>query len=227
MKILIVSDIHGMIFWKEIVARATPEDKIIFLGDYFDKRGYGPYAESQSANFLEICALARENANVRLLLGNHDIQYTDFTDKHTSSYDRYHGREYNKALMDNLDLLNIVHIERQRKKPVIFSHAGVSQDFLQYCQIPSVDDINAKFRECPGKFDFITSAYGEYADIYGDNVWQSPIWIRPDSLKEGAMPGYDQVVGHTPVPEIEKVKSVNGDTIYLTCTFDANCLELQ
>lgn len=227
MKILVVSDVHGMVFWKNIIARAEPSDKIIFLGDYFDERGSGPYAESQTDNFLEVCSLARENPNVHLLLGNHDFQYTDFTDSHTTSYDKRKSKSYNKVLMDNMDLLNIVYIERDREKPIIFSHAGVSQDFLKYCQIRSVDGINDKFREYPWKFEFIPCAWGEIADIFGDNVWQTPLWIRPDSLLQGAVSGYDQVVGHTPVEAIEERTSVNGDTIYLTCTFNADYLELQ
>ncbi|MDR2052315.1 MAG: hypothetical protein LBP80_02795, partial [Treponema sp.] len=35
-------------------------------------------------------------------------------------------------------------------------------------------------------------------DIYGDDVTQSPIWIRPRSLKRDPLAGYHQIVGHTP-----------------------------
>ena len=227
MRILVISDIHGMIFWKEVVERAKQDDKIIFLGDYFDKRGSGPYAESQTDNFLEICALSRDNPNIHMLLGNHDFQYTDFAISHTTSYDKRRSKSYNKALMDNLDLLNIVYIENNREKPVIFSHAGVSQNFMNACQISSVDKINNKFKTYPWKFDFITCFGGEIANNFGDNVWQTPLWIRPDSLIEGAVASYDQVVGHTQVEEIETRTSLHGDTIYLTCTFNANCLELK
>lgn len=227
MKTLVVSDIHGMVFWKEIVAMAKAEDKIIFLGDYFDKRGHGPYAESQVDNFLEICSLARKNANVHLLLGNHDFQYTDFTDSRTSSYDERMGGKFNKVLMANMDLLRIVHIDRQREKPIIFSHAGVSQGFLERCEIDSLDKINDKFWDSPWEFAFQLFYNGEMADMYGDNIWQSPLWIRPYSLMEGAVEGYDQAVGHTPVEVIQEMATINGDAIYLTCTFDANYLEFE
>ncbi|MDR2483240.1 MAG: hypothetical protein LBD08_06375, partial [Treponema sp.] len=42
-------------------------------------------------------------------------------------------------------------------------------------------------------------------EIHGDDVTQSPIWIRPRSLCSSPLPGCNQIVGHTPKPEIEEV----------------------
>ena len=37
-KILVISDIHGRLFWKEAVEKYKDEvDRIIFLGDYLDR----------------------------------------------------------------------------------------------------------------------------------------------------------------------------------------------
>jgi hypothetical protein len=35
------------------------------------------------------------------------------------------------------------------------------------------------------------------ADSSGDNVYQSPIWVRPKSLLADPLVGFKQVVGHT------------------------------
>lgn len=227
MRILAISDIHGMTFWKEAIANAESSDQIVFLGDYFDKRGNGPYANSQTDNFLEICSLARNNPNVHLLMGNHDFQYTDLTSIRTTSFDECRRKEYNNTLMENIDLLQIVYIVRQKNKQIIFSHAGVTQDFLEYCNIHSVDEINRCFKNRPWRFEFLPHHKGEQAENHGDNVWQTPLWVRPKSLLKAAIAGYEQVVGHTQVSRIEEKKSVHGDKIYLTCTFDANCLVLN
>lgn len=200
---------------------------IIFLGDYFDERRYGPYAYSETENFLEICELARNNHHIHLLIGNHDYQYTDFTDSRISSYNRRKDKEFNRALIDNICLLHIAYIEDRREKPIIFSHAGVSQTFMERVGISSVHKINMLFRERPWKFEFLPCFNAERANRYGDNIWQSPLWIRPDSLLQDAIPGYEQVVGHSQVDDIQEKVSANGDKIYFTCTFDENCLVLQ
>jgi hypothetical protein len=42
-------------------------------------------------------------------------------------------------------------------------------------------------------------------DNTGDDIIQSPIWIRPRSLLESPLPGYSQIVGHTPVYRITEL----------------------
>jgi hypothetical protein len=50
-----------------------------------------------------------------------------------------------------------------------------------------------------------------YTDSYGDNIWQGPLWVRPDSLDADKIYGYIQVVGHT---EGDKIKYKN-DVYYI------------
>jgi hypothetical protein len=42
-------------------------------------------------------------------------------------------------------------------------------------------------------------------DNTGDDITQSPIWIRLRSLLESPLPGYSQIVGHTPVYRIAEL----------------------
>lgn len=72
MKILVLSDIHGRIIWKDIIAKETP-NKIIFLGDYVTSHE-GITAEQQLYNLNEILEYKEENPEkVILLRGNHKI----------------------------------------------------------------------------------------------------------------------------------------------------------
>ena len=48
---------------------------------------------------------------------------------------------------------------------------------------------------------------------YGDEVTQNPLWIRPDSLMKSAVPGVNQVVGHTEVPDEQRIRMHGTDKI--------------
>ncbi len=60
-----------------------------------------------------------------------------------------------------------------------------------------IDQINQLFKNQPRKFGF----YG--FDPYGDNITQSPIWVRPRSLMVDHVRKYKFVVGHTTVTKIK------------------------
>jgi hypothetical protein len=47
-----------------------------------------------------------------------------------------------------------------------------------------------------------------FSNPYGNNPYQSPIWIRPSSLIKDKLEGYKQVVGHTQVTQMSEVKGV-------------------
>lgn len=227
MAAITISDVHGMTFWKNVVDSAKPNDHIVFLGDYFDKRGCGPYAKSQADNFLEICDLAKNNSNVHLLMGNHDFQYTPYDRIGTTSYDKYEGKKFQKAIMDHFKMIDLVYIQEIGGKKYIFSHAGVTKDWMGAMDIQSVNDINAFYHDNPRELSFIEFCNGQYAEGHGNNVWQNPLWIRPPALIEGAVCGYNQVVGHTEVADIEQIETKCKDDIFFTCTFDARCLILN
>ena len=72
-KILVLGDLHGRLFWKEIIEKENP-DKIIFLGDYVSTHE-GISAEQQLSNLEEILTYKENNPDkVILLRGNHKIQ---------------------------------------------------------------------------------------------------------------------------------------------------------
>lgn len=64
----------------------------------------------------------------------------------------------------------------------IYSHAGVSMNwFNQWIKSGSLTDINTIETEA---FKF---TYRNGGDYYGSSSWNSPLWIRPEGLKNHLM----------------------------------------
>lgn len=218
--IIVISDIHASERWEKMVAKRAAEDAVIFLGDYFDRRGRGPFAASQVDNFIEICHYARSHPYTTLLLGNHDYYYGPW-----SSYDMSFepdAAQIQDALKANIDLLEILVVADFLAKPSIFSHGGLTQTFMRLHGLKKPEEVNALWRVNPGAFEWIPRdpISGTRSNRYGDDPWQSPLWARTDALYRDGLPGYDQIVGHTIVPELQAFETVNGDTVLLTCTLD-------
>lgn len=57
---IVVPDVHETTHWKGFAEMRRTGDRMIFLGDYFDRRGSGPFAPCLD-NFFEICSYARAN----------------------------------------------------------------------------------------------------------------------------------------------------------------------
>jgi hypothetical protein len=127
--------------------------------------------------------------------------YSGFQDKHY-----FHIQE---ALERNMDLLRVLYVTEDR---FIISHAGVSASFMAKMEhgggpgsspgvdgIDGVEGINAAFLKNRNILNF------DGQDIYGDDVTQGPLWIRPNSLLADHVPGYSQIVGHTGFPQIQEI----------------------
>lgn len=218
--IIVISDVHASDRWKGMLAARKPGDEAIFLGDYFDRRGYGPFAESQARNFIEICDYALANPPTTLLIGNHDFNYTPWA--WGGSEDTREAREIAQALMPRIGMLEMIAIRPLQPRPAIFSHGGLTQTFMRLHGLRGPEEVNRLWRERPEDFEWIPHdpLTGASSNPYGDDPWQSPLWAREKALYEDGARGYDQIVGHTPVPEPETFRTRYGDTILMTCTLD-------
>lgn len=198
-----IGDTHGRQDWKRIPIKDC--DKLIFIGDYFDS--FDIPVEAQLANFLDILTFKRRFPyKVDLLWGNHDHHYSPYTTQ------TYSGFNYNPAIR--------IHMEDALKKGmfytaveydgVVYSHAGLSQTWMENNDLSSIDEINEYYRSRPTAFDF---QYGDVErnktlpDPYGNNKFQGPLWIRPSALIADANPAV-QVVGHTQHDQITNVKNI-------------------
>jgi predicted phosphodiesterase len=208
-KILVVPDIHGTHFWEKAAKRINEIDLVVMLGDYVDN--WENDWPDQGNNLENIISFKKENPNkVVLLFGNHDLQYVHGWK--CSGFQATHAFDLNEIFIKNKDLFNIVHIE----KNYIFSHAGVSAEWMNHYDIATPQDINKAFHEISTAFKW------QGPDVYGNSINESPMWIRPDALIHSAVKSFHQIVGHT---EIEKVPLVlktvpNGDEIILTDSYN-------
>lgn len=213
MKVLVIGDVHGRDLWKTLIK--TNWDHCVFIGDYFDS--FDIKGTVQYENFNEILKFKRSNPDkVTLLVGNHDISYLD-------SFCQCSGYQNHIAYLIKTVLEPLVASgEIQACKVIgdhIFTHAGITKTWYDKYQIDELIEsmsgleeainelLKAKvrafcFQDPPPKMSIRSISY------YGDNIWQSPMWVRPDSLIEDKIDGYVQVVGHTQHPEPTLTKGV-------------------
>lgn len=225
---IVVPDVHETTHWKGFAEMRRPGDRMIFLGDYFDRRGRGPFAPCLD-NFLEICAYARTNPGTRLLMGNHDYNYMPCARWTPDPWDYREGM-IRKAIMDNLDILDMVFMDAggsgSQDGPgsmgAVFSHGGLTNSFLRRNGLSDPSEVNGLWREKPELFDWLEldPETGERSSMEGDDPWQPPTWARTMALTEDGVRGYSQVVGHTPVCEPEILTTQFGDQALMTCTLD-------
>ena len=193
MKLLALGDTHGRKDWKNIVNQNA--DKIVFIGDYFDTH-YDISANQQIENFKDIITYKRNNINkVVLLFGNHDFHYLRGIEEHYSGFQNEYKFDIQElihgALADHL--LQMCYVYRN----FIFTHAGITKTWCKNNQV-SLDNIersiNDLFQYQPAVFKFTP---GESYNPYGDEICQTPIWVRPKSLFYDKIEGYTHIVGHT------------------------------
>jgi len=208
MKLIALGDTHGRTDWKPITAREK-YDKVVFVGDYFDSHEQiSPH--QQIENFEEIVAFKKDNPEqVVLLFGNHDYHYLPDVRERYSGYQPALKASVQPLLTSAIDegLLQMCFVWEN----LLFSHAGVTKTWCQRNHIPlesMVESINHLLRHRPASFAFTP---GVNDDPTGDDVEQSPIWVRPASLRKDLMGDFIQVVGHT----VQKNLKVNEPLILI------------
>lgn len=215
MKTLILGDIHGKTIWKDIVQLNYDVDRVIFIGDYFDSFEHS--AAEQIFNFNEIINYKKQiNQEVVLLIGNHDHHYfrkIGYTG--TSGFQHKHALQISQYIEENKMHLQMAYQFDQ----ILCTHAGVCETFLnQYFGKEGwktktiANQLNQLFEENPNAFEF------NGWEPSGDNIGQTPIWIRPRSLmmdSKNLRKKIIQVVGHTHMKQIPSDASTNGRYFFI------------
>lgn len=217
MKLLVIGDVHGRNDWEKIVDQEF--DKVIFIGDYFDSWSI-PF-DVQLTNFQKILDFkASQPDKVILLIGNHDYHYLAFTEDRYSGYQGEHCAVINAFLAEAIanGQMQMCTVEQD----FLFTHAGVTKTWCKSAGInlnnpnnPANPNnlegsINKCFMYTPDFFKFMDF---QGADNSGNNIYQSPIWVRPESLLQDKIDGYTQVVGHTTQNTIDAA----ADVIFIDC----------
>lgn len=211
-KTIILGDTHGRSFWKLITANENP-DRIIFIGDYFDS--YDIPGIDQIHNFKEIIQYKESNPQVEvvMLIGNHDYHYfPEIGDTGTSGFQHKLFFSISQVINENRHHLQMAY----QLDEFLFTHAGVSSVFMDEVfgtdgwKVETIaEQLNDLFKYKPGSFEF------NGMDPYGDDIYQTPIWIRPRSLMkvnhETLRKKVVQVVGHTQVTQIDAGGKATGN----------------
>lgn len=217
MKIIAIGDIHGRASWKLIAHQNQDADEIVFIGDYFDTHeDISPAI--QIYNFQEICTFKKANMEkVVMLLGNHDMYIEPYINQSVvSGYQVGVAIAIRHILQENKDLLQMSYCHEH----LLFSHAGVSMVWLEENgwngEQKISEFVNEIWKYKPLSFEF------NGTNPYGDNVYQTPIWIRPASLMKA---NYDtlrnkfiQIVGHTTMKRIDIEGRATGGRYYFIDT---------
>lgn len=228
MKLVAIGDIHGRSIWKDILEKEKDADKVIFIGDYFDSFDIG--AKKQVNNFKEILKEKEKNPDkIILLLGNHDYHYlpeiasSGFTG---SGFSNTLYRSIGRRVVNNVRSGTIQGCYIHNHK-ILFSHAGVTKTWSTNNNLKlgtlqdSVNELLLRDRSTFMFNDFNpTNTSMVVSDPYGDDVYQSPIWVRPTSLYRDMMEEYTYVIGHT------RTRSGNIETFnnihFIDCLSDTN-----
>jgi hypothetical protein len=203
MKTVVIGDIHGRSIWKLIVNMENP-DRVIFIGDYFDS--FDIKGVEQIQNFKEIIEYKKTSGKeVILLVGNHDHHYyPEIGNTGTSGYQKGIAPNIIQVVDENREHIQMAY----QRDEYLFTHAGVSSVFMDetfgsngWKVETTADELNEMFKYRPGVFSF------NGLDPYGDDTYQTPIWIRPRSLMKSnrntLRTRFIQVVGHTQVNKLD------------------------
>ena len=186
-KKLVIGDIHGRSIYRDIIEKESP-DQVIFLGDFASSH-HNISPEKQIEEFDWVINYKQQHPNTIILRGNHDTEAMGYywAECYPKAYRYDMWAERKQIWLDNTQW---IHIDEELK--TVFSHAGISQAWMDDNNIKSIYDINnmppsEAFGYCDGFLDS------------GSNIYQPPTWIRPQALYKCNIADWDQVVGHTPV----------------------------
>lgn len=193
-KILIVPDYHLRRYMLDLVKDNIDNvDEIIFLGDYLDPYLHEGiiFTEKRIDDLIEIINIKKSNPDkVVLLLGNHDIHYTNYMGNFVpcSRYNLELAPKISKVFSENRNLFRLFHKEGK----YLFSHSGVVKDWVEkYCDC-NLDDALKDERIVYDKLWIVGSTRG------GEYNFGSCVWC---DLREFSNKFLDifQIFGHTQV----------------------------
>lgn len=200
MKLVAIGDVHGRDWWYRVIDAEIDADKFIFLGDYVSTHQLIS-AEQQCSICEDILNFKEQNPDwVIMLRGNHDTQHLGY---HWASCSGWNPTvaKWMYSIKDRfLSLTQWIYIYND----IIFSHAGISTEWMKYYKINDVHEIN-NIPPCE-TFGFTSNRFSDYC---GESSIQPCTWIRPTTLSRYLVPGFTQVVGHTPIKHIKNLKDTN------------------
>lgn len=213
-RIIAIGDLHGKDCWKKINPKEY--DQIIFIGDYVDSFTITP--DKIINNLKELTDFKKQHSGkVTLLLGNHDIHYMEYPQYRCSGFNSFFQPDYTELFRDNRNLFQAA----VQFGNYLFTHAGLSRSFVKHNltayaqliedkQIHVADLLNSIHNSENQAVLHTVSTMRGGADSFGGITWAD---YRETSVD--LLPGYHQVVGHTPRKKISKVEGDNSSITYI------------
>lgn len=214
LKIIAIGDLHGKDCWKQI----NPDnyDRIIFMGDYVDSNFIVSEKINDNLNNLVKFKL-KQPEKVTLLLGNHDIQYSEYPHYETSGFHELMQPEYTRIFQDNRELFQVA----AQIGNHLFTHAGLSHSYARYYLPEYYDRIIQQKINLAGLLNrihvsvnqFILHTASEHRG--GFEAFGGITWADYKETSKDLLPGYHQVVGHSRRKKITKVERENCSITYI------------
>ena len=207
MKVLIIPDVHlkPEIFDQAMSIMENSDcECAVCLGDICDDWDCERNVELYKKTLGKALEFARKYPNTLWCYGNHDLAYIWDMCDHPGFSEYAHDVvcEHLGELEDTGNLAIMHRIDN-----VVFSHAGLTREFVDDYMSSYRDDIDAMIEAVNG-FD---------SGIIWDPT--SPVWARPQKgYNVGTVypPDYMQVVGHTPLSSIEEDDNLLSTDVFST-----------
>lgn len=220
MKVLTIGDLHEKDVWKTRVNQ-NDWDVCVFIGDYVDSWTHDD--TTCINNLRDIIAFKQSDPDsIFLLLGNHEISYMD-TAYRCSGFQPSMYLAINDILSREKDLFQVAF----QVDNYLFTHAGVTkkwyvhsqdiiEDFSGYNLAETLNNIHNSSKQP------ILHTVGK---LRGGHGFGGITWADKTELMEGPLPDYHQIVGHTPVPNIEKYTKFMGTEYKDRSVVFTDCLD--
>lgn len=204
-KVLVIPDSHLKIDVIEHgleLAKAYRADHIVMLGDYFDDWDATDDQYHQMIDYLK--KLLVSNPNVIPLLGNHELSYMGYP---CAGHNHRVAEELGRWLIKDRRFYFGVGIDS-----IFYSHAGVCNEWLRNNKVVTENEF--RYTLCRGKGAvFLEEKMSKISsiDVFaqaspsrgGSSSSPSPLWSDIEDLMNDQLNYTRQVVGHTPVTEIQ------------------------
>lgn len=193
MNVYIIPDQHGERNWEKVYN--VEADYYVSLGDWFDSFII-PHSE-QLTVFNEYIEWVKLDPSHRLsCIGNHDLAYLmDVSEgEFVSGHNNWYHEQIHNALLTNIKYFKPYCVIDD----IVFSHAGFTKSWINRFNI-DMDDLWSNWQNYYNKLKFVEPVNVDEivnSSPTGDNLYQSPLWIRPYSLLKDSYYKY-QIVGHT------------------------------
>ena len=201
-KRIIFGDFHGHFDSLNQIYQDEQPYSVIHLGDYFDNFSSSPREmEEAFTNLLELRKNHLENTkngDFVLLLGNHDYHYLQYGLEKYSGYNTGYDLWAHQQLQELWNTHQLKLVEYDYTSKTLYSHAGITNTWLKENRM---DKVELEYLNSINLFR-LRFTYAGGGDEYGDSVYSSPIWVRPNSLLSDMYKDEDgiewtQIVGHT------------------------------